>query len=188
MTKAELRQSLREARNQLGPAARSAASQAIVEHLRGLPDLLAAQRVGVFWPLSREVDLRPLFVGADACGFALPVVTGTDAPLTFREATGPLEPGPFGVHAPTAAAAEVPLAQLDLLLMPALGVDGRGHRLGYGGGYYDRTLALCPSVQRLAVVFHCQVLQTVPVEPHDVPLHGYVTERGVFRALDSTAL
>ena len=188
MNKAELRQQLRRARASLGAPARSIASRRIVQHVRALPELQQAECVGMFWPIRHEVDLRPLLDHASPGALGLPVVTAADAPLTFRDGSGPLEPGPFGVRAPGPTAADLPLERLDLLLMPALGVDALGRRIGYGGGYYDRTLAECPSLLRFAVVFHAQVARNIPTESHDLPLHGYITERGVFRVASSAAL
>ena len=78
----------------------------------------------------------------------------------------------------------VPLRKLDLILLPLLGYDGHGQRLGQGGGYYDRTLAGLRDARRplrVGLAYACQRVPRLPVEPHDHPLHAVLTERGLRR-------
>jgi 5-formyltetrahydrofolate cyclo-ligase len=109
----------------------------------------------------------------------LPVVVGDEQPLELRlwEQGTPLYEAGFGTLAPSELA---PRVEPDVIIMPLLGFDRRGTRLGYGGGYYDRTLERLSKRPRLVgLAFAAQQLATVPREPHDVPLDIVVTEEGV---------
>ncbi len=85
-----------------------------------------------------------------------------------------MEAEPFGTLRPTG-----PERVPDFLLVPLLAFDRRGHRLGYGGGYYDRTLAALPRAGRLGCAFAAQEMDAVPAGPHDVRLPAVATERGI---------
>ena len=111
---------------------------------------------------------------------ALPVVGQVNSPLVFRRWRPgvPLEQGPHGTSQPGPSAPDV---QPECLLVPLLAFDRRGGRLGYGGGYYDRTLeslrlsGVCPLV--VGIAYAAQEVSSVPMEPHDQPLDLVVTER-----------
>lgn len=137
--------------------------------------------IGGFWPMGDEIDIRPLLHHLHACGHAvlLPITPRRGLPLAFR-AWAPgcaMQPGRFGTSHPVAAAHFTP----DWVLVPLLAFDGRGHRLGYGGGYYDRTLAALPKAFRLGVAYAAQQVPLVPAGPHDIPLHAIATEAGILR-------
>ena len=109
----------------------------------------------------------------------LPVVLGDEQPLELRlwEQGAPLYEAGFGTLAPADSA---PRVEPDVILMPLLGFDRHGTRLGYGGGYYDRTLAPLSKRPRLVgFAFAAQELDLIPREAHDVPLDAIVTEAGV---------
>jgi 5-formyltetrahydrofolate cyclo-ligase len=112
-----------------------------------------------------------------SCDLCLPVVEVPDAPLIFRAwAPGrPLAPDLAGSPAPLADAA---LVDPDLILCPLLAFDRFGGRLGQGGGYYDRTLAERPGVAFVGLAYAGQEVERLPMEPHDIPLHGVLTEVG----------
>ena len=136
--------------------------------------------VAAYWPIRDELDCRPVLTrlvdsGQPVC---LPVVLGDEEPLELRLwAEGePLYPSGFGTLAPAETA---PLVEPDVILMPLLGFDKHGTRLGYGGGYYDRTLARLGKMPRLiGLAFAAQELDHVPRDSHDVPLDAVVTEAG----------
>ena len=136
-----------------------------------------------FWPMGDEIDIRPLLHALHALGHALllPVTPPRGQALLFRRwAPGAaMEPGRFGTQHPAAAEAATP----NTLLVPLLAFDPRGHRLGYGGGYYDRTLAMLPHAFRLGVAYAAQQVPAVPAGPHDVTLHAIATESGVLRVV-----
>ena len=136
--------------------------------------------VSGFWPMRHEIDPRPLLEAAHAAGAAccLPVVEGKAVPLVFRrwEPDDSLEPGPFGTREPHPDAETMTPTHL---LVPLLVFDRRGFRLGYGGGYYDRTIAglrLRGSVVAVGVAYAAQEVEAVPHDDLDARLDWVVTE------------
>ena len=145
----------------------------------GFP-LLREMAVGFYWPFQGEFDPRFAISrwrkqGAVA---ALPVVTQKGSPLEFREwwpgvAT---RRGVFDLPVPEGTALLRPQA----LLIPPIGFDAQGYRLGYGGGYFDRTLsALSPQPLKIAVAFELSRIDTIHPQPHDIPMDFVVTEKGI---------
>lgn len=137
--------------------------------------------VAGFFPMGDEIDVLPLLIALHGRGhpLALPVTTPRGEALHFRtwKPGAPLEPGRFGTSHPMATDEVTP----DHLLVPLLAFDARGHRLGYGGGYYDRTLAGLPHAFRLGVAFAAQQVPEVPTCPTDVPMHAIATELALIR-------
>jgi 5-formyltetrahydrofolate cyclo-ligase len=138
--------------------------------------------VAGFWPMGPEIDIRPLVLALHERGHAalLPVTPKRGQPLGFRRWTpdAPLVRGPFGTQEPgPEAEAMVP----DWLLVPLLAFDREGRRLGYGAGYYDRTLAALPGAFALGVGYALQEMPEVPAGPDDVPVHAVATERELIR-------
>ncbi|MGY6635228.1 MAG: 5-formyltetrahydrofolate cyclo-ligase [Alkalilacustris sp.] len=136
----------------------------------------AGRRVAGYWPLPAEADPRPALL-AHGGPWCLPVVVGRDKPLIFRDwrPGAELVPGPFGVQQPVGA-----VCTPQVVVVPLLAFDRRGHRLGYGGGFYDRTLAgLLPRPLAIGFSFADQEVEVVPVEATDAPLDLIVTEDGV---------
>jgi len=162
----------------LGPAA----SVALASRADAL-EVGAQTIVGGYWPLPGEVDPLPLMAALAARGaaLALPVVMAPDAPLAFR-AWSPgdrLEPGPHGTFHPAEAA---PLLVPTLLLVPLLAFDAKGFRLGFGGGYYDRTLDALrrgSGVVAAGLAFAAQQSPALPSEPWDQALDMVFTEEGL---------
>jgi len=153
------------------------------ERLAGLADDLPGGVIALYQAIGAELDVEPLArrladEGRDLC---LPVVTELDAPLSFRawcpgEA---LEPDAAGIPGPTPAS---PIVTPRLILTPLLAFDAEGGRLGQGGGYYDRTFGAYPAVIRIGVAYAGQQVARVPMQAHDVPLHGVLTETGYIPA------
>jgi 5-formyltetrahydrofolate cyclo-ligase len=138
--------------------------------------------IGFCWPYMREYDARGLVARLRAGGAraALPVVVAPKTPLVFRawdEATV-LADGPLGIPYP----ADSPEVTPDLVLLPVVGFDEAGYRLGYGGGYFDRTLAALPK-RPLVIGTAYELLRLPSIQPqeHDIPLDWVVTEAGAFR-------
>ncbi|MCR6628956.1 MAG: 5-formyltetrahydrofolate cyclo-ligase [Magnetospirillum sp.] len=139
--------------------------------------------VAGYWPMGDEIDPRPLMraLAGQGCRLALPVVTAPGQRLDFRAfAFGDvLEPGPHGtLHPAMAAAAVVP----DALLVPLLAFDRGCFRLGYGGGYYDRTLESLrknAQVRTIGLAFAAQEVAVVPRDGHDQRLDAIATENGL---------
>ena len=155
-------------------------SAAIVGHLAA-----ALPRPAIFafcWPIKHEPDVRAIVSHWAGCGTraALPVVVAEAAPLAFRHwaPETPLEPDRYGIPTPMAGEWLIP----DLILLPLNGFDGEGYRLGYGGGYFDRTLAaLMPRPLAVGVDFEINRLPTIRPESHDQRLDWLVTEVGAVR-------
>jgi|AGTN01.2.fsa_nt_gi 5,10-methenyltetrahydrofolate synthetase len=144
-------------------------------------DLPAGTVVAAYWPMGDELDPRPLMRRLEeaGCPLALPVVTARGRALDFRAFSWEdgLEPGPHGtLHPPVASAALVP----GVLLVPLLAFDRRCFRLGYGGGYYDRTLESLRrkgQVRTIGLGFAAQEVPAVPRDGHDQRLDAIATER-----------
>ncbi len=137
--------------------------------------------VALYWPFKGEYDPRHVLRQWRERGVrsALPVVVGTGQPLQFREwwpgvAT---RPGVFGLPVPQGTDLLTP----DTVLMPPVGFDARCFRLGYGGGYYDRTLAALRQrpVIKIGVAFELSRIATIFPQPHDIAMDFVVTEAGI---------
>jgi 5,10-methenyltetrahydrofolate synthetase len=176
---------LRAERQAISVEVRSAAGEALAGHLR---DLLATRFGGAqgrvfsaYWPIKGEPNLRPLMAELHRSGVtvALPVVEAKAAPLVFRRWTpeAQLVRGDWNIPVPPPDAdALIP----DITLAPLMGWDGDGYRLGYGGGYFDRTLAaLYPRPFTVGIGFQSARLATIYPQPHDIPLDVILTEAGV---------
>jgi 5-formyltetrahydrofolate cyclo-ligase len=143
----------------------------------------AGEVVSGFWPIGQEIDIRPLLVALHERGhpIVLPETPRRGNPLIFRL----WRPGAvmvaerFGTLRP-----EGEVRQPDFLLVPLLAFDRRGYRIGYGAGYYDRTLAALPGRFRLGVAYAAQQLDEVPAGPYDERLDAVATERGVIFCKD----
>jgi 5-formyltetrahydrofolate cyclo-ligase len=138
-------------------------------------------QVGIYWPFQREISLFPLAnrILAEGGSVALPVVVEKNRPVQFRvwRPGDPLSNGIYDIPVPR----DGPIVKPDTLIVALVGFDGAGHRLGYGGGYYDRTLAATtPRPLTIGIGFAFMRLQTIQPLPHDIPMDVIVTEAGVF--------
>jgi len=175
------RQTLLQAR-QAVPAAVHAAWSASINRLldAGLGELDGIAVVGVCWPFKAEFDARHVAARLRRSGMqtALPVVRAKGQSLVFR-AWSPgvaMERGVYGIPVPRDSAVLVP----DLLLVPPVGVDDGGFRLGYGGAFFDRTLAaLHPRPLCIAVGFEINRIPTIYPQGHDIGMDALVTERAL---------
>jgi len=137
--------------------------------------------VSGFWPIKDEIDIRPLMIGlfSEGCQLALPVVQGKGKPLLFRawRPGDPLEQGVFGTLQPQARRETI---EPDVLIVPMLACDAEGWRLGYGGGFYDRTLLGLRArrqVTAIGVGFNAQLVDDVPHGPDDQRLDWLLTDK-----------
>ena len=165
------------------------AALALIRHvLSALPELRLEDGATVagYWPISTEIDVRPLLARLHERGFrcALPAIIAGEPLLAFRlwNPTDDLEPGEYDTRQPFASAeAVIPEA----LLVPLLAVDGQGHRLGHGRGWYDRTLAALRArgtVVAIGVGYGVQRIERVPWTADDQNVDWILTERSLDRA------
>lgn len=158
-------------------------------HDLGLGD--GPKTVSLYHPMGTEMDTGPLLRALERAGhrIVLPVVTAKATPLTFRRWSSgdPLQSGGFGTSIPVDGAAEM---DPDVLFVPLLAYDDAGYRLGYGGGFYDRTLEKLKAAGTpvaVGIAFADQRVDSVPTGPHDECLDWIATERGLMRAGEGSA-
>jgi 5-formyltetrahydrofolate cyclo-ligase len=161
---------------------RRAAESACAEHVLQCLRELNPPCIGFYWPFKGEIALNSLIEsllseGAEA---ALPVVVEKNAPLEFwawRPGMA-LQPGIWKIPVPASRSLRLP----ELLLVPLLGFDAAGYRLGYGGGYYDRTLArMTPRPRTIGIGYALGRLRSIEPQAHDIPMDFIVTEEGLHR-------
>jgi 5-formyltetrahydrofolate cyclo-ligase len=172
----EAKRAARAAARTVRAACDPALGAALVEPV--LPIIPPGAIVAGYWPLPEEIDIRPLLAALHARGHALglPVTPPRGQALAFRawQPGAPLRPGRFGTFVP-----DGPLLMPNVLLVPLLAFDRRGQRLGYGGGYYDRTIAALPGVYTIGCAYAVQEVSAVPSGPTDRALDRVATERGL---------
>lgn len=181
--KAGLREKALVQRATLSSGDRVEAAAAAAKHFLENIQIDGGISIAAYWPIRDEIDCKPLLISLmdNLHPVCLPVVMGEDVSLEFRfwEVGAPLYPAGFGTLAPAETA---PVTQPDLIIIPLLGFDKRGTRLGYGQGYYDRTIAAMNKPPTLVgYAFGVQELDDIPREAHDIPLDYLVTEAGVKR-------
>jgi len=182
-----LRKALRAQRAAVQPAQRIAAAQALVAQLEQVPEFMTDRRIGGYWAVDGELPLMALMGGLRAREqqYCLPIVE-VDRRLRFA----PWTPGDtiatnrYGIPEPVCAAADrLEPGALDVVLVPLLGFDRGGHRLGFGGGYYDRSFAFLRDRRDVGkpvlvgVAYALQEVDALDVQPWDVRLDYVATER-----------
>lgn len=176
-TKAALRAFHLARRDAVPASQRQAWSEALCGHLARFCRDRRITRVGAFWPTGSEVDLRPAVRAHPEWLWFFPRVASTHPPR-LAWGTEPLESGYRGLQEPVLAQHFLPPVQL--LLVPGLAFDDSGCRLGYGGGFFDALLPQLPEeVMTVGAGFEIQMHRAVPEEPHDWPVQGLLSERGV---------
>jgi 5,10-methenyltetrahydrofolate synthetase len=170
------------ARLATSPDERRRAAEAVVAALDELVDAGPGLVVSLYWPFRGELDLRGWMARAVARGarVALPVVVAKARPLVFREWRPGcrMERGVWNIPAPADGEVLTP----GVVLAPLVGFDSDGYRLGYGGGFFDRTLAaLSPRARAIGVGQGVAAIPTIFPQPHDVRMDSIVTEAGVVR-------
>jgi 5-formyltetrahydrofolate cyclo-ligase len=182
----ELRQSLAERRKALAPAERIAAAQGLRRSLEQLPEYLTDARVAGYWATQGELPLNLVIPPLAQRGqqFLLPVVSkGQTLKFAPWRAGEDVQPNRYDIPEPTDTRELFEPFQIDLVLVPLLGFDRRGHRLGYGGGYYDRSFAFLNDQVRptepllVGIAYAFQELPQLDEADWDVPLDFIATER-----------
>lgn len=146
--------------------------------LAGFP-MLEGMTIGFYWPIKGEVDPRIAMhrLRQHGARTALPVVLAKGRPLEFREwrPDTPTTPGPMGLPIPQGE-----IVVPDAVFAPPVGFDARGYRLGYGAGFFDRTLAAArPRPLALGLARAASRMETIHPQPHDIPMDFILTEQGV---------
>jgi 5-formyltetrahydrofolate cyclo-ligase len=181
--KQRLREELLAARLRLDPDERVSRSQAACDRLLALDAFRGARTVALYAAIGAEVDPARAVRAAAAAGkrLAWPRLRAGTRALEFAVcAPEDLVAGERGTRHPPAESGALPLEQLDCVVVPGVGFDRAGRRLGRGGGYYDATLAaLPPGARRLALAFDLQLVDEVPGEPHDMAVEAVVTDARV---------
>jgi 5-formyltetrahydrofolate cyclo-ligase len=186
MNSAEIKESLRRTAETVRAAAHEAdpgAGAALARYGMVVLGERSFTSIAGYWPIRTEIDIRPLLSALAENGrdTVLPVMAGRGESLIFRRwrPGTALDAGRFGTAHPPAAASAI---EPDVLLVPLLAFDRRHRRLGYGAGFYDRTLASLRRRKRvlaIGVAFAAQEVQEVPADGWDEPLDLVLTERGV---------
>lgn len=181
-----LRQKMLRQRQQYSGEQRADASDAIAQHFMDHPLLAYDAPIAGYRAIRGEVDVMPIFqkVARYRKETCLPKVMSKEAPLAFLrwQLKQPLEKDALGIEQPLADAEEI---TPQIILIPLLAFDEAGYRLGYGGGFYDRTLmklrmeTLENPPLAIGVAYDFQEVESLPVESHDVRLDGILTETGV---------
>lgn len=169
----------------LEPEERAAKSLLIQQKLYGLKEFQEAKTVMSFLDFRQEVEttsIAELLIDQKK-KLVLPRVAehGIMIPLVVRDLEADIEPGAWGIREPKLCNEEVDPSEIDLVIIPGAGFDLTGNRIGYGGGFYDRFfMRLNPSVPKIALAFHTQVIEQVPCDKHDSKITVLVTEDDVY--------
>ena len=148
--------------------------------MQGFPQLQNLT-IGLYWPFRGEYDPRVLAQHplTQSVTFALPEVVAKNEPLHFRQwlPDTPMKIGAYDIPVPDGT----PIVRLDAIIVPMVGFDKQGYRLGYGSGYYDRTLATYSHQPlTIGVAFEIQRLENIYPQSHDISMQFIVTEAGIF--------
>ena len=182
LTKAELRRHLLAHRAMLTPAEIEQHSLVIAAYVCALPAFCVSHTVMVYMALPQEVQTMPIITQArqlQKC-VAVPVIRG-QALVAVALSEGPtqLRRSRFGILEPCGTPRVIHPQEIGCIAVPGIAFDARGGRLGFGKGYYDRFLRQLPATTyRCGLAFGLQVVPCVPQAPHDVCMHGIVTEQG----------
>ena len=189
-SKSALRREMRARLREVSEAARGRAGRRLAERLAEWPEMRGIDALACFLAMPDEIDTRPVLDRAWSEGRRVAVPR-------WREETGDYEyvwlqpdtrivEGANGVREPEGAASKARIEDLPLLLIPGRAFDAAGNRLGRGGGHIDRMLTGCAGL-RVGVCLEDQIVDDVPVEPHDVPMHVVMTPNGALRRGDTAA-
>ncbi|MEO0985511.1 MAG: 5-formyltetrahydrofolate cyclo-ligase [Cyanobacteria bacterium J06639_14] len=180
--KADLRRRLLKARQAIPEPTWRQKSDRICAHLQSWPGFQNTRCVLAYWSFRNEPDISPLINSQRLWGLPRCI----EKEMVWHQWQGPrrLRTGRFGITEPIPTCPEIAPSQVDLILIPAVACDVRGHRLGYGGGFYDRMLSKNQwrNIPRIAIVFEYARLPSIPRDPWDKPMQGICTETGLYLA------
>ena len=179
--KNRVRQAMRERREAMIPAERLEKSRKICGTVRGL--IRDGETVMVYSSKDLEVNTRPLIGDLLASGnpVIVPIIVKEDVSLrlSYLEDPSVLVLSTFGVPEPIGSEIPARAEDVDTIILPMLGYDRTGGRLGYGAGYYDRFLARNPRIRRIGIAFSCQEAEKIPCDENDIHMNLIITEEGI---------
>jgi 5-formyltetrahydrofolate cyclo-ligase len=179
--KNSVRQVLRQRKDAMIPEDRLSKSHRICRHLMKL--IGKGETVMVFTSKEKEVNTRPLILALFEAGnpVVVPIIVKEDVSLrlSYLRDLSALVPSTFGVPEPIGS--EIPAAaeEIGTIVLPMLGFDRNGGRIGYGAGYYDRFLSKNPGLKKIGIAFACQEFEGLPVDENDIRMDFIVTEDGI---------
>lgn len=177
MKKVDLRRKLIKIRQSLPVEEWREKSDRLCSHLHSLPLFTQARTVLAYFSFRQEPDLSPLLTDTEKL-WGFPRCVGKSLCWHSWKTGEPLCKGLYGILEPDPEAPLLQLKEVDLILVPAVACDQRGHRLGYGGGFYDRMLSLseCASKPTIGIVFEFAYLFKLPIDQWDNSLHSVCTD------------
>jgi 5-formyltetrahydrofolate cyclo-ligase len=174
MTKSQIREQLRQRRASLNDEYRSLANQQLIQNITSSALWQQAQTVAIYLAFGDEADISSLLT-TDKSIF-LPSIKSNDMQFQLYDERINFETLSYGLKQPRYLD-DLPAADIDLILMPLVGFDMSGNRLGMGGGYYDRYFAKVKTGIRAGVAYHCQQVEQLPCDPWDVRIQHIFTEQ-----------
>ncbi|HIZ76888.1 MAG TPA: 5-formyltetrahydrofolate cyclo-ligase [Firmicutes bacterium] len=185
MTKHEIRREIFQQRDSMTPEEVREKSEKVCLYLEEYTNDERCKTVMVYLPTGNETDIWPLIkklltqgkrIAAPLC-----VSPGVMVPCLIDDLEKDIAPGFYGIMAPIQRR-EIPLDEIDLIIIPGVGFDREGNRLGYGGGYYDRFLPrLRKNCDKIAICYEFQMRDDLVPEPHDFPIAIIITENGILK-------
>lgn len=175
--KQELRQSILAQLRAIPAEQRNTRSAALRFRLRGILSASGPLNVAIYAALPHEVDLLPLLAEYPQHRYAFPRC-GKAGKMQFHHVTDcatQLRPGAMGIPTPQPELPVIPAPELHVIIVPGVAFTRAGARLGYGGGYYDRYLPLCPDAIKVATIFPEQLVCHIPTEAHDLLISRLIT-------------
>jgi len=179
--KNRIRQILRERKDALSPEERLDKSERICHYL--LSQIHDGETVMVYTSKEKETNTVPLITALleRKNPVIVPIIVKEDVSLrlSYLRDFSALVPSTFGVPEPIGSEIPADPGDIDTIILPMLGFDRRGGRIGYGAGYYDRFLARNPTLRKIGIAFACQEMDQLPLDENDVPLDCIITEDGI---------
>ena len=183
MTKKELRREMLALRKSLTPAERESLSAQIVQKFLALEIYQDASTVMAYVSMAEEIQLREIFADAFAQGktLAVPLIVGRGEMLPVIVPNfDALETGAFGIATVKENLREfVSAEKIECVVVPGAAFDAKCNRLGLGGGYYDKFLPAAVNAKKIALAYDFQIVEEIPVEPHDSPVDMIITEKRI---------
>jgi 5-formyltetrahydrofolate cyclo-ligase len=179
--KENVRKILRQKKEALLPEDRLEKSQRICCHIMEI--IRDGETVMVFTSKEKEVNTRPLIMALFGKGnpVVVPIIVKEDVSLrlSYLRDFSALVPSTFGVPEPIGSEIPALAEDIDTIILPMLGFDRAGGRIGYGAGYYDRFLSKNPGLRKVGIAFACQEVGSIPVDENDIRVDAVLTEDGI---------